>query len=50
MKKQKDMKTVEVNLTDEEFLMIAKRAHEKDITFNQQCNFILEECIKNNKK
>jgi len=38
-----EMETVEVDLTDEEFLQIARRAHELDITFNQMVAKILEE-------
>jgi hypothetical protein len=33
--------TIEVELTDEEFLQIAKRAHELDITFNKMVEKIL---------
>lgn len=32
---------VTVNLTDEQFLILAKMAHEQDITFNQLVNNIL---------
>ena len=39
------METIEVELSDEEFLHIAKRAHELDITFNQMAAKILEEHI-----
>jgi len=38
-----EMETVEVDLTDEEFLHIARLAHELDITFNQMVAKILEE-------
>lgn len=44
--KDKTTKTVEIELTDEEFLKIAKMAHKKDITFNSMCNLILEEQLK----
>jgi predicted DNA-binding ribbon-helix-helix protein len=40
-----NMETVEVDLTDEEFLHIAKLAHERDITFNQMVAKILQEEI-----
>jgi len=40
-----EMETVQVDLTDEEFLHIAKLAHEQDITFNQMVAKILEEHI-----
>ena len=39
------METIEVDLTDEEFLHIAKLAHEQDITFNQMVAKILEQYI-----
>lgn len=34
---------VEIELTDEEFLKLAKIAHSRDITFNQLCNDLLRE-------
>jgi purine-nucleoside phosphorylase len=34
--------TIEVDLSDEEFLHIAKLAHERDITFNQMVEIILQ--------
>ena len=40
-----EMETVQVDLTDEEFLHIAKCAHELDITFNQMVAKILERYI-----
>ena len=36
---------VEIELTDQEFLTLAKMAHDKDITFNQLCNQVLREHI-----
>lgn len=39
------MENVEVDLTDEEFLHIAKCAHELDITFNQMVNKILLQAL-----
>ena len=33
--------TIPVDLSDEEFLSIAKMAHERDITFNQMVEIIL---------
>ena len=42
----KMFETVEIDLSDEEFLIIAKRAHEKDITFNQMVAEILWEQVK----
>jgi hypothetical protein len=38
---EQSMENIEVNLTDEEFLHLAKCAHELDITFNQMVNKIL---------
>ena len=40
-----EMGTIQVDLTDEEFLHIARRAHEQDITFNQMVIQILEQYI-----
>ena len=37
------METIEVELTDSEFLFLARRAHDLDITFNQLVNKILLE-------
>ena len=37
--------TIEVDLSDDEFLRIAKLAHERDITFNQMVEIILQEMI-----
>lgn len=37
--------TIEVELSDEEFLQLARRAHELDITLNQLVNIILLEHI-----
>lgn len=45
-----EMETIEVDLTDEEFLHIAKRAHELDITFNQMVSKILEEYMEELKR
>jgi hypothetical protein len=45
-----EMETVEVDLTDEEFLHIAKLAHEQDITFNQMVAKILEEHLEELKR
>ena len=38
-----ETETIQVDLTDEEFLHIAKQAHELDITFNQMVIKILEQ-------
>ena len=38
---QEKYETIEVNLTDEEFLYIAKLAHELDVTFNKMVEKIL---------
>jgi hypothetical protein len=37
---------IEIDLTDDEFLRLAKMAHERDITFNQMVEYILSEEIK----
>jgi len=36
---------VEIELSDYEFITLAKMAHEKDVTFNQFCNTVLREHI-----
>lgn len=43
MKKKVTYETVEVDLDDDQFLVLAKMAHERDITFNQLCNEVLRE-------
>jgi len=40
--------TIAINLTDEEFLTIAKMAHDLDITFNQMVNRALAEFLVSN--
>jgi hypothetical protein len=37
--------TIEVDLTDDEFMQIARLAHERDITFNQMVEHILQQEI-----
>ena len=44
-KKTMNNEEIEIELFDEEFLALAKIAHEKDITFNDFCNQILKEHI-----
>ena len=41
-----EMVSMEVEISDEEFLYVAKMAHERDITFNQMMNEILEWYVK----
>lgn len=36
---------IQVELTDNEFLHIAKLAHERDITFNQMVEYIIQQEI-----
>jgi hypothetical protein len=36
-----NMEEIELNLTEEQFLVIAKMAHANDITFNKQVEIIL---------
>ena len=40
------MVDIEIELSDEEFLYDAKMAHDRDITFNQMMNEILEWYVK----
>lgn len=37
---------VEIELSDDNFLILARAAHEKDITFNQLVNELLREYMK----
>jgi hypothetical protein len=39
------MENIEIELTDQEFLGLAKQAHELDITFNQLVNNILAQAV-----
>ena len=45
-----ETETIQVDLTDEEFLHIARLAHDQDITFNQMVIKILEEHIEESKR
>ena len=40
------MVDMEIEMSDEEFLYVAKQAHDRDITFNQMITIMLEEFIK----
>jgi hypothetical protein len=42
---EEQMVEIEVDISDEDFLYIAKQAHERDITFNDMINIILSEQI-----
>ena len=44
-KRVETKETVSLDLSDADFLAIAKMAHEKDITFNEMINEILKEVI-----
>jgi hypothetical protein len=51
MEKQDGRVDVPIDLTDTEFLAIAKLAHERDITFNQMVESILQaEIVRINKE
>lgn len=39
------MKNIDVDLTDEEILFLALKAHEKDITLNQYINNLIKDYI-----
>lgn len=43
--KKTEYEEVTIDLSDKEFLVLAKMAHEKNITFNQLCVNIIEEHI-----
>lgn len=38
-------KKIDVELSDETFLKLAKEAHELDLTFNEYCNKLISEYI-----
>ena len=40
---------VEIEMSDEDFLILAKMAHEKDITFNQLVEEILSKALEEGK-
>lgn len=46
MKTDKGYTTIQIELSDSEFLQLAKLAHEQNITFNKLCQNILKEYIK----
>lgn len=39
------MVEMEIDIDDREFLYVAKLAHERDITFNEMMNLIIEQAI-----
>ena len=43
--KNSKLEEVEFDISDDVFLILAKMAHTKDITFNKLCNNILEEYL-----
>ena len=45
MDNQDRRENIEVDLTDEEFLSIAKMAHERDITLNKMVEYIIQQEI-----
>ena len=45
MSKKDTREQIEIELTDQEFLHVAKLAHERDITFNDMVAVILQEAI-----
>jgi len=47
--KKKNYETVEIEMSDELFLFVAKEAHKKDITFNKMIEFILLDFIEKTK-
>jgi len=44
------MVDIEVDIDDREFLYVAKLAHERDITFNQMINLIIEQAYAEQQK
>ena len=47
---KKEMEKVDIELSDESFLILAKGAHELDITFNQHCANLLSKFLKKDEK
>jgi len=45
-----EMVTLDIDINDDAFLIVAKMAHNRDITFNQMITIILEEQILENKE
>ncbi len=45
LEETEEMETIDIDISDEDFLKIAVMAHERDITFNQMVVIILEEYI-----
>lgn len=43
--KNTEYETIQIDMSDEDFLCLAKIAHERDITFNQLVNHLLREYI-----
>lgn len=39
------MVDMEIEISDEQFLSVAKMAHERDITFNEMINIIMKEYV-----
>lgn len=40
-----EQETIELDISDEEFLVLAKQAHDQDVTFNQYINKILKDYL-----
>ena len=49
-KRKEQTRSVDIELTNEQFLILAKEAHEKDITFNQLVEEALREAIEEHKR
>ena len=46
-KNEEPWTAVDIELPDDDFMRIAREAHERDITFNKMINIILKDGIKN---
>lgn len=44
-RQREKMVDMEIEMSDDEFLFVAKQAHERDITFNEMFNIIMKEYI-----
>jgi hypothetical protein len=46
---KKELENVDIELSNRDFFLLAKMAHEQDITFNELCTKILEEKLEEDK-
>jgi hypothetical protein len=46
----RDIRALQIDISEEEFVLLSKLAHERNITFNKLCNDILRECMEKEDK